>query len=99
MITEIKDIKDVDLFFHDLIAEGVNAHPDDDFTQYINIETGEPTFTAEGAVLRNELMSKALELCESSEIDIYDRMQEVYLKETGLDKYIPLPSQEYNEQE
>ncbi|HWZ15433.1 MAG TPA: hypothetical protein VNW95_09365 [Mucilaginibacter sp.] len=97
MIAEIKDIQDVDVFFHDLIKEGVNCHPDDDFTQYVNIETGEDTFTAQEAAIRNDLMSKAFEICENSGIDIYDMMQEIFLKETGLDKYIPLPSQGYSE--
>lgn len=93
MIAVINNIEDVSTFFHDLFKEGVNAHPDEDFVQYVNGETGEDTYTPEEAALRNGLMNKSFEVCESSGADIYDLMQEIYLTETGLDRLIPLPSQ------
>lgn len=92
MIGEINNLKDVSDFFYGLFKEGINAHPDDDFSQYINTETGEPTYMPDDAEMRNHLMRKSFEVCDKSGIDIYDLMQEIYLKETGLDKYIPLPS-------
>lgn len=93
MIQEIADIEDVSQFFNDLFDEGVNAHPDEDFTQYINAETGEDTFSPQEAELRNTLMSQSFEVCEAAGSDIYDLMQEAYLKRSGLDRSIPLPSE------
>ena len=93
MVNEIKDLNDVVLFTKLLVKEGTNVHPDDDFNNYVNIETEKPTYTEREAELRNRLMNQCFEVCESANEDIYDLMQEIYLKETGLDKFIPLPSQ------
>ncbi|MFC0513105.1 hypothetical protein ACFFGT_02800 [Mucilaginibacter angelicae] len=92
MIQEIHTIEDVEVFMRDLAKEGVNAHPDELFENYVNIKTNEPTFSAEDATLRNSLMERSFVICKDAGIDIYDFMQEIFLKETGLDKYIPLPS-------
>jgi len=92
MITEIKNLKDAADFMHCLIDEGVNAHPDTDFNDYVHMETGEPSFALHEAALRNRLMEQAFEVCELNNEDIYSFMQEIFLKDTGLDKYIPLPS-------
>lgn len=91
MILEIKNLNDVIDFTKDLISEGTNVHPDEDFTNYINIETERPSYTKQEAELKNQLMNQCFEVCDSSNEDIYDLMQEIYLKETGLDKFIPLP--------
>ena len=96
MVAAINDINDVSRFFQDLFNEGVNAHPDEDFSQYINTETGEATYTDDDAIIRNHLMQRSFEVCDKSGVDIYDLMQEIYLKETGLDKFIPLPSKQYS---
>lgn len=56
-----------------------------------------PYYTEEEANLRNELMSNSFEVCEKDEVDIYEIMLEVTLIETGMDKFIPLPSQPYPE--
>ena len=93
MIKEVKTMDDVAVFTKEIIAEGVAINPDDDFIDMINIETDEPTYTAAEAELRNALMSQCFEVCNKNEISIYDFMQEIYLKETGLDKFIPLPSE------
>lgn len=93
MITEIKTLDDVTEFVVQLVAEGLNYHPDDDFENYINIETGEPSYTPVEAFLRNRLNTQCFEVCESADADIYDISMEIFLKETGLDKFIPLPSQ------
>ena len=42
-------------------------------------------------------MSKCFEVCEKEGVDIYDVTLEVSLIETGMDKFIPLPSQPYPE--
>jgi len=93
MITRIETLNDVKTFVRQLVREGLNYHPDDDFTQYINVETDEPTYPIEEAALRNELNSQCFKVCEILNVDIYDETQEIFLIETGLDKYIPLPSQ------
>lgn len=92
MITTINNLEDVKTFFIQLVDEGTNAHPDDEFGDYVNNDTGEQTYNSEQAEFRNALMQVSFEICDKSGIDIYDLMQEVYLIETGLDKYIPLPS-------
>lgn len=40
-------------------------------------------------------MEQCFEVCEKEGVDIYDIMLEVSLIETGMDKFIPLPSQPY----
>jgi len=64
MIQEIKTIRDVKTFFEELLSEGLNFHPDDQFEDYINYETKEPTYTEEEAVLRNHLLEQAFDVCE-----------------------------------
>jgi len=77
---------------HCLLNEGLNSHPDEDFRNYINMNTDEPSYTEQEAEIRNLLMGQCFEVCESTGTDIYSFMQEIHLKFTGLDKYIPLPS-------
>ena len=93
MIAKIENVEDVITFSKELIDEGANFHPDDDFTTYVHVGTGLPSYTTEQAELRNDLMSQAFEVCEKEGVDIYDLTMEVYLKETGMDQFIPLPSQ------
>jgi hypothetical protein len=93
MVVDILTIEDVSSFFKTLVKEGVNAHPDEDFSQYINSETHEDTYTPHDAAVRNNLLHKSFNICESMGVDIYDLMQEIYLKNTGLGLYMPLPSE------
>jgi hypothetical protein len=93
MIAEISSLQEVELFMKQLISEGTNAHPDDDFNDYINTITGHQTYTAEQAAIRNSLMAESFIVCDRNQIDIYDLMQEIYLTETGMDQFIPKPSQ------
>jgi len=97
MLKQITTTKDLAAFAKQLIKEGVSFHPDDDFNDYINLETKEPTYSKNEADFRNELMNQCFSICEKNGIDIYDTMNEVALKETGLDKFIPLPSTPYAE--
>lgn len=98
MINEIENVGDVRTFFNQLFEEGTNAHPDDDFNYYVSVGSGEATYTREEAEKRNYLMGVSFKICEGSQVDIYDLMQEIYLKATGLDKFIPLPSSDSEEQ-
>lgn len=94
MINEILTLDDVKQFAKELTSEGLSFHPDDDFHDYINLETKEPTYSEEEAGLRNKLMDKCFEICEQEDVDIYTLMMEEFLLETGLNKIIPLPSNE-----
>lgn len=92
MIDKIQTLADVSAFAKQIISEGVSFHPDDNFNDYINFETREPCYSKAEAEKRNELMNECFEICEKEGVDIYDIMLEVTLVETGLDKFIPLPS-------
>jgi hypothetical protein len=93
MITKITTVQGVELFMKQLVEEGTNAHPDDDFNNYVNMDTGEAAYTPDEAEIRNRLMEQCFDICEEAGKDVYSVMQEIFLIETGLDKYIPLPSQ------
>lgn len=97
MITRIITTKDVEAFAKQLIDEGVSFHPDDDFNDYIFFKENKPCYTKQEAEIRNNLMQQCFEVCEKERTDIYSVMLEVTLKETGMDKYIPLPSSPYQE--
>jgi hypothetical protein len=97
MITKLDTISDVKSFAKQIISDGVSFHPDDDFNDYVNFKEKTPCYTKEEAEFRNSLMDKCFEVCEKEGVDIYAVMLEVSLTETGLDKYIPLPSQPYPE--
>jgi len=95
MITKIETSEDVKAFAKQLIAEGVSFHPDDDFNDYVYFKENRPCYSKEEADLRNELMNDCFKVCEKEGVDIYGVMLEVTLIETGMDKFIPLPSQPY----
>lgn len=97
MIAQIKSTKDVEAFAKQLIDEGVSFHPDDDFNDYIFFKENKPCYTKEEAEIRNHLMQRCFDVCEKEGADIYSVMLEVTLKETSMDKYIPLPSFPYQE--
>lgn len=84
MITEINSIQDVKIFAEQVISEGTNLHPDDDFRNYININTELPTYTEPEVQLRNFLMSQCFQVCEKYNVDIYGLMQQVFIEKTGL---------------
>ena len=75
----IETIKDVEDFAKYLYNErGVAFHPDDDFAEYENIETHEPTFNTEEAILFNRLMEQCFDVCKRNGKDIYDVMIEFH---------------------
>jgi hypothetical protein len=97
MFSQINNPADVIAFAKLLIEEGITIHPDSDFNDYVNIKTHKPSYTNADAQLRNELMNQCFAVCKVHGIDIYDCMGEVELKETGLDQFIPFPSQAFSE--
>lgn len=59
-------------FFKYLIEkESLNLHPDEDFKNYINLDTHLPTYSPEEAEFRNKLMEACFEICDQEEADIY----------------------------
>lgn len=88
MIKKIENTSDVIVFAEHLVKESVNFHPDDDFNDYINLESKQKTYTKKEANFRNKLMSESFEVCERSDVDIYIVMNEVLVKKTGLGKLI-----------
>lgn len=97
MISKIQTSEDVKLFAKQIISEGVSFHPDEDFNHYVNLKENKPCYSKDEAEIRNELMNKCFDICEKEGVDIYDLMLEVSLIETGMDKFIPLPSKPYSE--
>ena len=72
MIAEIKSINDVEAFFKHLLEnESLNFHPDEDFRNYIHLETKLPSYSIEEAELRNKLMQDCFNVCEREGTDIY----------------------------
>lgn len=92
MTDKINEPDDVKAFIRLLLSEGVNAHPDEDFNNYVDIHTGNSTYTADEAEKRNLLMEQAFKVSEDHGIDIYDLMQDIFLTGTGMDNFIPRPS-------
>lgn len=84
MMNKIYNMEDVKTFAANLIGEGTAFHPDNDFTDYINIKSGVSFYSEEEVNLRNRLMDECFIICEKVGEDIYQVMLEVYLRETGL---------------
>ena len=59
--------------FHHLTDErNLNFHPDDDFRDYIQLETHAPSFTDEECDTYNRMMDESLAVCETANADIYE---------------------------
>ena len=74
----MKTVDDVRDFFEELKQQGVNFHPDDNFNNYVNIETGQPSFSAAQAAELNDKLDQAFEVCEAADVDIYELCLEVF---------------------
>lgn len=73
MITQITNADDVASFAKHLIqVEKLSVHPDDDFNDYTTYETRLPFYTEKEAELRNQLMNQCFDVCEQSNIEIYE---------------------------
>lgn len=79
MVTTIQTIEDVKNLAKQIIVEGVSFHPDDDFSDYVNIKTNKPCYTPEEAEIRNNLMNECFNICDKEGVDIYETMLEVTL--------------------
>lgn len=75
------------LFFHYLIEkESLNFHPDEDFTNYINLESELPSYTEEEAKFRNKLMEDCFTVCIRENVDIYSIGYELLYNKLKLEK-------------
>ena len=83
----VRTLTDVEYFVKELIKESAAVHPDTDFHSYINIHTGERTYSDNEADTRNKLMTDSFEVCKSAGVDVCEFMMSISLRETGLDKF------------
>jgi hypothetical protein len=74
MITEITTIEHVEQFKNELVSKGCIFHCDDDFNDYINLDTRERSFTPDEADSLNDQMSQCFAVCEKLGLDIYEIM-------------------------
>ena len=73
MITQITNADDVASFAKHLIqVEKLSVHPDDDFNDYTTYETRLTLYTEKEAELRKQLMNQCLDVCEQSNIEMYE---------------------------
>ena len=84
MIKKINTIEDVIILTKELIDEGTNFHPDDDFRNIINIETNMPAYTEEEALIRNGLIQQCFIICNLQGKDVYEIMFDTFILETKL---------------
>lgn len=62
--SHITSIEDVKAFFGYMINDlDVNLHADTPFCEYVNLETGEPTFTEGECRLYDRLMQESFDIC------------------------------------
>ena len=72
-LTKIKTIEDVEQFVKYIYQDlEVNFHPDDDFNDIINHETGKKSFTDKEANLYNKLVEDCFSVCERNKVDFYE---------------------------
>lgn len=69
-IETIQDVKDFAEYLK--VVEDVAISPSDDFSEYVNYKTLEPTYTKDQTEVRNRLMGQAFEVCEREGVDIYE---------------------------
>lgn len=72
MITKIQTTSEVEQFINCLILEeNLNFHPDEDFRNYIHLDTGLPSYLPEKADHRNKLLEACFKVCKKENADIY----------------------------
>ena len=69
----ITSLKDVEAFFHHLVAERkLSFHPDDDFADYICIDGKTLPFSNDEVSLYNRLMDETFSVCDAESVDIFE---------------------------
>lgn len=86
----VRTLEDVKKFFSFIYQKfKVRVHPEDDFGEYINVETGATIFTKQQARFFNRVMNACINLCKRLGIEIYELAYDLY------DKYATPPSAPY----
>ena len=68
--SHVMNIDEVKAFIEYIIVDcGVNWHPDDDASVYIDLETGEPSFTLEQAEIVNRMTGECFDVAEAADMD------------------------------
>lgn len=81
-VDHINMVEEVESFFDHLVKERkINFHPDNNFEEYINIDTREDSFTPQECMIYNRLMNESFVTCDQANVDIY----EIGMKSLGLD--------------
>ena len=72
LLNQIKNLSDVETYFKQLILEEkLNFHPEEDFRNYVLLDTGLSSYNEEEAELRNHLLDECFDVCERYQADIY----------------------------
>lgn len=72
-LTKITTIEDVEHFVKYIYDElEVNFHPDDDFNDLVNYETGEKSFSKADSEMYNKLVEDCFNVCERNNVDLYE---------------------------
>jgi hypothetical protein len=72
LLPKIEKIADVESWFQYLIRDlNISIHPDNDFADYVNLETKEPTFSPEITEQLDTIMEGAFTVCNRENVDIY----------------------------
>lgn len=88
MIQEIKTIEDVAFFASQLVnKENLNFHPDDDFSDYINLETQESLYSEKEIQILNQQMKKCFDVCDQFGADIYVLMGQPLFERMKIGDY------------
>lgn len=68
--SHVTNIDEVKAFIEHIIVDcKVNWHPDDDASVYIELDTGEPTFTPEQAEIVNRMTDECFDVAEAASMD------------------------------
>ena len=80
-LEHISTVEQVQEFTRYLVEDlKVNIHPDNDFAEYIELNTGKQSFNAEEIIKGNSLMEECFKVCEVNSISIYDLMSNILFK-------------------
>lgn len=92
MKSTVRTLADIEYFVKVLIKESITVHPDTDFYSFINIRTGERTYSDDEADIRNKLMADSFNVCERLGVDIYEFVMDINIRETQfLSSLISIP--------
>ena len=83
--SHIRTTADVEQFFRYLIEdEKVNFHPDDNFHDYIDMDTRQKSFSDAECSLYNRLMGECFDACAKEGVEIYGIALDVFSEKVGF---------------